>query len=385
MVIRAVTPRPTPVSLGLKEIARLAGTSVATVSLALRDYPKISAATRERVQAIAQKLGYRPNPHAVYMARLRGGGQAKPVRAAMAFLGPLPFARLDDSFEVASLFRGAALRAEALGYHLDYFNVREPGVTLRRLNQMLVSRGIEGLLVSPMTGLPQWSLALHWQNFAAATVGYTLDTPHLHRACPDYFNATLDITRRLTHAGYRRIGLCIEQTHAQRENFLTESAFLHYQNTLPVAERIPLFVRSSLASSPQLLWAWFRDHRPDAIVAFATDAVQTVLARHGLAVPRDVALVTPYRQPRTLGIAGQDQCLGEVAAGAIDLIVAQIHRSEHGIPARPRTLLVPGEWRDDRSLPVPRLRARGQPLKRAAARTPRVAAAHPPRKKRRRR
>lgn len=46
----------------LRSVARASGVSVATASLALRDRPEIAAKTRERVRAVADKLGYRLNP-----------------------------------------------------------------------------------------------------------------------------------------------------------------------------------------------------------------------------------------------------------------------------------------------------------------------------------
>lgn len=49
-------PRPT-----LKTIAARAGLSVPTVSRALSDAPDIGKATKKKVRAIAQELGYRPN------------------------------------------------------------------------------------------------------------------------------------------------------------------------------------------------------------------------------------------------------------------------------------------------------------------------------------
>lgn len=45
----------------LKDVARAAGVSDATVSLALSGNPRISEATRKRVKTVAQELGYRPN------------------------------------------------------------------------------------------------------------------------------------------------------------------------------------------------------------------------------------------------------------------------------------------------------------------------------------
>src|SRR5688500_3309706 len=46
----------------LRMIAQRAGLSGSAVSMALRTHPRISAATRERVQRIARELGYRPDP-----------------------------------------------------------------------------------------------------------------------------------------------------------------------------------------------------------------------------------------------------------------------------------------------------------------------------------
>ena len=57
----------------MKHVAAAAGVSVMTVSLALRRVPSIPAETRERVLAVAEKLGYRRNPLvAALMADLRG-------------------------------------------------------------------------------------------------------------------------------------------------------------------------------------------------------------------------------------------------------------------------------------------------------------------------
>eukprot|EP01035_Chromulina_nebulosa_P029894 gene29894-39673_t len=60
-------------SLGvtMKSIAAQAGVTQATVSMCLANNPRIPAATRERIQALAKKLGYQPNPYVSTLMRSR--------------------------------------------------------------------------------------------------------------------------------------------------------------------------------------------------------------------------------------------------------------------------------------------------------------------------
>lgn len=45
----------------IRDIARAAGVSSSTVSRALNDHPRISVATKERIQQLAQQMGYTPS------------------------------------------------------------------------------------------------------------------------------------------------------------------------------------------------------------------------------------------------------------------------------------------------------------------------------------
>ena len=53
--------RTNATAVRLRDIAQMAGVSVNTVSRALNDKPDVSADTRERVRAIAERVGYSPN------------------------------------------------------------------------------------------------------------------------------------------------------------------------------------------------------------------------------------------------------------------------------------------------------------------------------------
>ena len=53
-----------PRRISLKEMAEQLGVSIATVSRALQNSHEVGESTRHRVQELAKKLNYRPNPFA---------------------------------------------------------------------------------------------------------------------------------------------------------------------------------------------------------------------------------------------------------------------------------------------------------------------------------
>lgn len=69
--------RATCQSSTLKDVARLAGVSTATVSRALNDPASMAHETRIRVLSAVSGLSYRPNPNAIELARQNGGIQRR--------------------------------------------------------------------------------------------------------------------------------------------------------------------------------------------------------------------------------------------------------------------------------------------------------------------
>jgi LacI family transcriptional regulator len=57
--------------VGLRDVAKLAGVSVASASMALNGQPGVSNETRRRIAAAAERLGYRANPQAQALRRGR--------------------------------------------------------------------------------------------------------------------------------------------------------------------------------------------------------------------------------------------------------------------------------------------------------------------------
>ncbi|TNU76414.1 LacI family transcriptional regulator [Miniimonas arenae] len=89
---------PSPATI--RDVARLAGVSPATVSNVLRDHPRVSDATRARVRAAADELGYEPNA----LARSLRSGRSGTIALVVPDLRNAYFA------ELASEVIGAASR-----------------------------------------------------------------------------------------------------------------------------------------------------------------------------------------------------------------------------------------------------------------------------------
>jgi DNA-binding LacI/PurR family transcriptional regulator len=78
-------------AITLEDVAREAGVSRATASRALTGSDTLATPARERVRAVAERLGYAPNP----LARALAGGTGTRVVVAVAGTGP---GVLDDPY-----------------------------------------------------------------------------------------------------------------------------------------------------------------------------------------------------------------------------------------------------------------------------------------------
>ncbi len=121
----------------LKDIARHAGVSVMTVSKALRDASDVSAATKARIKALAQQMGYVPDSSA----------QGLRTRKTK-LLGLLIPTTLNPAF--ARIVSAIEERVHELGYDLLLAHTQNlPGREEACLRRFL-SRRVDGLFITPV-------------------------------------------------------------------------------------------------------------------------------------------------------------------------------------------------------------------------------------------
>ncbi len=341
----AAPTRPT-----LRTLAAEAGVSVTTMSFALRNSPEISPATRERLQRLARARGYQANPLVSALFSQVRRRKPRGDHAVIAYLNTWWPRRLWETCTTKSAqFRGAAQRAGALGFSLENFWLREPGMTPARLVQIFRARGIRGLLVGPL----QHQAAppdLPWDDFALATVGYSLHAPAISRACHAHFRGMHRVMEELIARGYRRIGYVTSRDFEERVNSLWGAAYRLKQQELAVRHRIEPLVFAGEAERNGLR-RWLAAARPDAIVN-ALPGVYELLDDLGVRAPAHIGFAH-LDLPSHLKAAqacGVDQLSEVVGACALELVASQLYTNTLGRPAHPVTQLVEGMWVDGRTL-----------------------------------
>src|SRR2546427_6888751 len=123
----------------IKDVAREAGVSVATVSRAHNNSRLVTEATRRRVRAVADRLGYAPNAAARSLSTSR--------TSSIGVLLPDLYGEF-----YAELIRGIDQTAQRQGYHLLIASSHNDKATIEAALQAMRGR-VDGLIVmSPAPG-----------------------------------------------------------------------------------------------------------------------------------------------------------------------------------------------------------------------------------------
>lgn len=330
----------------LKDIAKDAGCTNATVSLALRESPRISLETRARVQQVAAKLGYRPDPMLSALAAHRWKRHPKVEGSTLAVVG--------DNLEGVD---GMEERARAYGYRLEkYLCSDHPDPW--KLSQMLYNRGIIGVLVGQIF-TPGFCAGFDWSRFISVACSEGMERPPVNLVMPNHFRAVQDAWDQCWAAGCRRIGMMLFDIPVAMDMHDREAAFLDRQQAVPVRSRIPVLkLRGwgrkgqrpksgdiSHAVAEQLVNEWMRVHKPDMVLGF-NNAFYWLLKDSGWAMPDAVGFTDLWVSRPTAGSSGFYLFPDEVGRCAVEWLDSLLRIGERGLPAHPATMSVNLVWQD---------------------------------------
>ncbi|MCF3649389.1 LacI family DNA-binding transcriptional regulator [Synoicihabitans lomoniglobus] len=331
-----------------QDIAKELGLDKSTVSLALRNNPGIAKATLERVQGMADKLGYRPDPALSNLARQRWAGHETGSGAALAYLIDSRMANADQH---RRFLDPARARAEGRGYLLHEFDLAEYS-SMKAASRVLNHRGIRGLLVPQFAHTNGPSLfEMPAANFTVVCLDLGWVSVPFHIVAPDMFENTRRVWREVVNRGYKRIGGAIlshtPQAVDDAARYGASAASQH--EFIPKKDRIPLLTTDHADRAGFM--KWFERHEPEVVIAFISRVYDWILET-GRRVPEDVAVaslsVFPDQTPEVSGVLRQ---VDNIGITGVDALIAAMHEHEWGIPTLQRKLSLEPIWYEGTSLP----------------------------------
>ncbi len=346
--------------ISLRDIAARLGVSHSTVSLSLRDHPRISDAMKEKVRHTAEEMGYRPDPMLAALANYRRSRENHPISAGVAWINAWKAPEdLRKLREFDFYWKGAYKAADKFGFRLEEFRIGRE-CSPKRLHQILSTRGIRGILLPPHQYDPDWQ-DFPWKEYSIVRFGRSLHEPACHIVTADQIANTILAVRKIHERGYRRIGFVGSMGDFSERGIQFELGFLGGLRLINDPDPIPvvLIPKESPQERRAILGEWLNQNQPDAI--FTGDAgLPDLLKQLGRRVPQDIGLaVTSILDAKA--DAGIDQHPEEIGRVGFLMLNSLITDRARGIPDIFRQILVEGSWEDGSSLPARKPAMPGKP------------------------
>ena len=309
------------VASSLKDVARLAGVSVRTVSNVVNDAPYVAEATRAKVRRALDELGYRPNLAARTLRQGRSG-----------LLG-LVVPEIDSPYfaELAGLLADAA---EARGATLVVDQTRGDAERERRLLTGPSGQLVDGLLLSPWALTPAEVLSRP-SGPPLVLLGEQYDEGIDHVGV-DSVAAARAATTHLVEAGRQRIAAVGLQPHLANQTALqrvTGYRMALQDSGRPLEHELEVSVERLHRADGARAFERLLElpDPPDALFCFTDElalGAMRVAWQCGVRIPEDVAVVGfddiedgRWSRPSLTTVSPDKERLAQVAVGRLlDLV-----------------------------------------------------------------
>lgn len=337
----------------IKDVAQVASVHFTTVSKALCGNPSIPPATRDRIIAIAQRIGYRRNEVFSALSCQRQQNNRDYYRPKIAYLvNRSPEAGLMRRSHQRVLIESARNQAEALGYRFELLCLDKGHYDSRSLEEHLRSSGIAGIIVGAFEP-GRDELELDWRNYTVVKIDSRHQQPAATFVSNDQMEAVRVAYRELEALGYQRIGLAVGQQDEEGTDDLHLSGLVLAQRELPKNRRIqPLFfpIGAVFHDIIPSLREWILRNRIDAVVCNWTTIRRMILAAH-FRCPEEVACACLCITGKNPALAGIVQNLELVGRRVTSLLAALLREERRGIAPGAATTYVEGRWMPGASAP----------------------------------
>jgi LacI family transcriptional regulator len=270
--------------VNLKKLAKELNLAVSTVSRALRDSHEISPQTKERVRALAEKLGFQPNPHASSLRQ----NKSKTIAVVIP--------EIENNF-FSQVINGIESVAPNKGYHVLIYLTHEDFNKERDILQLLRNGRVDGIMISVSNTTTELEHIEAWRQASIPMVLFD-------RTCEE-----IDVPNIMTNDAE----MAFKATEHLLKRGCKNIAFLGMAGNLSISNRRKAGYISALkkykAGEPQLVELTTKDYinrnmlkellqqqpRPDGIFAtiekFAVNTYE-VCKELNLHIPQDVKVIS---------------------------------------------------------------------------------------------
>ncbi|MCH2036741.1 MAG: LacI family DNA-binding transcriptional regulator [Puniceicoccaceae bacterium] len=334
----------------MQQIADAAGVSKSSVSLALRNDPRLAEDTTAHIQKVANDMGYCRNPIVDnLMSQLRLSSRSS-FLANIALLNCAPFEDLNSNHTFQRLRKGVYDHSQELGYGVEEFWLQRPDVRPQRIKQILDARGIKGLiLVGILKAEDVYDVNFNdlLNTFATSVIGTSLLDKSISCATNDQYLTARRATLKVLEMGYKRPLLLMPK---QVDTLLEEkfsSGYYSIVRGIPTKDQLEA-IDLDLSKIDSIVRR-IREIKADVIITNSDD-MYGLLENTPFDIPQELGLVHLDWHPGTEKWAGMRQNHRVVGRAGVDIVVGQLNRNEFGAQEHPLVVEVESTWVDGPSV-----------------------------------
>ena len=308
----------------LKDVAKVAGVSYATVSRALSGSPEIGESTRKRVVRICEEMGYTPNSVARSMVMKRTN-----------IIG-LIVTSIDNPF-MSEMTAHLEIYARQCGYNLMVCNSSYDPKLEKDAFSLLMGRKVDGIILIPVGSESYETLKTLTAQVPTVFIGENMiDLPENYVSV-DNTTGMQQATEYLYSLGHRRI-LYLGARDNSMTHELRVNGYLNACKKLGIESKV--LRNTGFRSSSQAGYALAKEHfetsfSETAILCAAdTLAIGVIQAAYekGIRIPQDLSLMgfdnISFSALPPIGLTTVNQPKQELAVSALDMLLNRIKRPE---------------------------------------------------------
>jgi LacI family repressor for deo operon, udp, cdd, tsx, nupC, and nupG len=271
----------------IRQIAKLAGVSVATVSRVLNNYPYVKEEKRKAVWEAVEKLNYTKNINAVHLAK----GKTSMVGVVLPYVNHPYF---------STIVEGIATEALQCGYHLLLFQTDYEANKEIEALEMLKMKQVDGIIICSRTINWEWIEA--YKDYGPIVLCENVKGRDMLSVYINHYRAFAMGMNYLIEKGHRKIGYCIGRTTGTNSKD-REAAYyetLKQINESPRPEWIfdhCLYIEDGKRVVTSLLQM---KERPTALLVSSDQVAAGIVtfAQHkGLKIPEELAILSFDNHP----------------------------------------------------------------------------------------